>query len=282
MVAAIVRNSPRANAGFNRFAASFWPAAAPAPTTVCASSMKRMIGRGLALTSSITDFSRFSNSPRTPAPACKSPRSSVRTITSRKAGGTSPSAMRSAKPSTTAVLPTPASPVRIGLFWRRRVRMSTTWRISLSRPRIGSILPARALAVRSIVNCESAPDAAPVGALAPFPTAGGPSVVVVAVAASLLAAVTAAKSRLSASAGIRNSWPEASRARRASASSATSAQMRCPERSRVSPCSTEASSHASLARSTISGDRLGARALPVRMRSSARPRSARSRPSSTS
>ena len=32
--------------------------------------------------------------------------------------------MRSANPSTTAVFPTPASPVRIGLFWRRRMRMS--------------------------------------------------------------------------------------------------------------------------------------------------------------
>ena len=50
--------------------------------------------------------------------------------------------MRSAKPSTTAVLPTPASPVRIGLFWRRRVRMSMIWRISKSRPRTGSISPA--------------------------------------------------------------------------------------------------------------------------------------------
>ena len=67
--------------------------------------------------------------------------------------------MRQAKPSTTAVLPTPASPVRIGLFWRRRVRMSTTWRISTSRPSTGSILPARAAAVRSIVNCCSAPPA---------------------------------------------------------------------------------------------------------------------------
>ena len=51
------------------------------------------------------------------------------------AGGTSPAAMRSAKPSTTAVFPTPASPVRIGLFCRRRIRISMTWRISMSRPR---------------------------------------------------------------------------------------------------------------------------------------------------
>ena len=40
--------------------------------------MNRMIGCGDALTSSITDFSRFSNSPLTPAPACSRPRSSVR------------------------------------------------------------------------------------------------------------------------------------------------------------------------------------------------------------
>ena len=61
--------------------------------------------------------------------------------TSFSGGGTSPLAMRSAKPSTTAVLPTPASPVRIGLFCRRRIRMSTIWRISSSRPTTGSISP---------------------------------------------------------------------------------------------------------------------------------------------
>ncbi len=184
-----------------------------------------------------------------------------------------PAAMRSAKPSTTAVLPTPASPVRIGLFCRRRVRMSMTWRISLSRPRIGSILPARAAAVRSIVNCASAPE--PAGAAAPFPAgvAATPSVAVTALAASLLDAVTAAKSRFSASAGMRSSWPETSRARRASVSSASNAHNRWPERRRDWPCSTEASSHACLASSTISGDRLGARALPVFIRSSARLRS---------
>ena len=44
---------------------------------VWASSMKRMIGVRRALTSSITCFSRFSNSPFTPAPACSRPRSRV-------------------------------------------------------------------------------------------------------------------------------------------------------------------------------------------------------------
>jgi hypothetical protein len=52
----------------------------------------------------------------------------------------------------TAVFPTPASPTRIGLFWRRRVRMSTTCRSTKSQPSTGSIFPALARAVRSIVN----------------------------------------------------------------------------------------------------------------------------------
>ena len=40
--------------------------------------------------------------------------------------------------------PTPASPVRIGLFCRRRIRMSTIWRSSASRPSTGSMRPSRA------------------------------------------------------------------------------------------------------------------------------------------
>ncbi len=69
VVAAIVRSSPRARAGFRRFAASFCPAWPPAPIIVCASSMKMMIGWGEDLTSSMTGFRRFSNSPLMPAPA---------------------------------------------------------------------------------------------------------------------------------------------------------------------------------------------------------------------
>jgi hypothetical protein len=87
-----------------------------------------------------------------PGAGLQSPRSSERTAALRSAGGTAPSAMRSAKPSTTAVFPTPASPVRMGLFCRRRRRTSITWRISASRPRMGSMRPARASAVRSTVK----------------------------------------------------------------------------------------------------------------------------------
>ena len=46
VVAAIVRSVPRARAGFSRLAASPVPAAPPAPISVCASSMNRMIGFG--------------------------------------------------------------------------------------------------------------------------------------------------------------------------------------------------------------------------------------------
>ena len=45
---------------------------------------------GDAFTSSMTYFSRFSNSPFTPAPACSRPRSSVRSATFLSGGGTSP------------------------------------------------------------------------------------------------------------------------------------------------------------------------------------------------
>jgi hypothetical protein len=114
-----------------------------------------MIGCAELRTSSITCLRRFSNSPLTPAPAWRRPRSSVRSATFWSGSGTSPSEIRRAKPSTTAVLPTPASPVRIGLFWRRRVRMSMIWRISGSRPTTGSIFPVLASWVRSIVNWSS-------------------------------------------------------------------------------------------------------------------------------
>ena len=43
VVAPIARSSPRASIGFSMFAASTAPSAAPAPTIVCSSSMKRMI-----------------------------------------------------------------------------------------------------------------------------------------------------------------------------------------------------------------------------------------------
>src|ERR1022692_2687560 len=166
---------------------------------VCASSMNRMMGVGDDLTSSIKPLRRFSNSPLIPAPACNRAKSRVRMVTLRRGGGTSPSATRIAKPSTTAVLPTPASPVRIGLFCRRRIRMSTTWRISRSRPSTGSIFPVFAFSVRLTVNWSRfgvlPPTRGPVEA-PPAP----PEAAIAALGSSLELATMAKKSLASASA----------------------------------------------------------------------------------
>ena len=70
--------------------------------------------------------------------------------------GTSPATIRWARPSTTAVLPTPGSPISTGLFLVRRDSTWTTRRISASRPITGSSLPSRARAVRSTPYFSSA------------------------------------------------------------------------------------------------------------------------------
>ena len=70
--------------------------------------------------------------------------------------GTSPATILWARPSTTAVLPTPGSPINTGLFLVRRARICITRRISTSRPMTGSSLPRRASSVRSRAYCSSA------------------------------------------------------------------------------------------------------------------------------
>src|SRR5688572_22657368 len=67
--------------------------------------------------------------------------------------------MRCAKPSTIAVLPTPAGPTSTGLFFPWRRRMSISREISSARDRTGSSRPARASAVRSRVKRASSPPA---------------------------------------------------------------------------------------------------------------------------
>ena len=132
------------------------PASPPAPIKVCASSINIIIGVVEFLTSSITVFKRRSNSPLTPAPACNNPISSTNKRTPCKSLGTCPSIIRWAKPSTTAVLPTPGSPTKIGLFFLRRHNTSTIIRISSLRPRTGSILPCFAFSVKSSQYSSSA------------------------------------------------------------------------------------------------------------------------------
>ena len=149
VVAPMACSSPRASIGFSMLAASMAPSAAPAPTTVCSSSMNRMIWPSLAATSLSTAFRRSSNSPRYLAPATMEPRSSAMTRLSFSPSGTSPRTIRWASPSAIAVLPTPGSPIRTGLFFVRRLSTWMTRRISSSRPITGSSSPWRAASVRS-------------------------------------------------------------------------------------------------------------------------------------
>ena len=73
-----------------------------------------------------------------------------------RAAGTSPEQMRCARPSATAVLPTPGSPIRTGLFLVRRDRIWMQRLIWSSRPITGSSLPSLAAAVRSLAYFDSA------------------------------------------------------------------------------------------------------------------------------
>ena len=158
VVAAMVRKAPRANAGFSRLAASFCPSVPPAPIIVWASSMKTMIGVGEDWTSLIKFFKRSSNSPFTLAPACKSPMSKLTNAAFFNCSGTSPEAIFSASPSTTAVFPTPGWPRRIGLFCLLRSNTSITLETSLVRPRTVSSVPSRAAAVRfTVYFCSAVP-----------------------------------------------------------------------------------------------------------------------------
>ena len=69
VVAPMQCSSPRASIGLSMLPASIAPSAAPAPTTVCSSSMNSRIRPSAALTSWSTAFRRSSNSPRYLAPA---------------------------------------------------------------------------------------------------------------------------------------------------------------------------------------------------------------------
>ena len=138
VVAPIQCSSPRASIGFNRLPASIEPSVLPAPTMVCSSSIKRMILPSLFLISPKTALSRSSNSPLNFAPAISAPISNEKMVLSFKFAGTSPRTIRSAKPSAIAVLPTPGSPIRTGLFLVFLDRIMITFRISESLPITGS------------------------------------------------------------------------------------------------------------------------------------------------
>ena len=117
VVAPMQWSSPRASIGFSILPASIAPSVFPAPTIRCSSSMKRMIFPSDFRTSSSTAFSLSSNSPRYFAPATSAPISRAKIFLSFRLSGTSPATILCASPSTAAVLPTPGSPIRTGLFF---------------------------------------------------------------------------------------------------------------------------------------------------------------------
>ena len=130
------------------------PSAPPAPIMVCSSSRNSMTLPS-SNTSLITFLIRSSNSPRYLLPATIPDKSSVRTRFSLTVKGTFPDTIRAASPSTTAVLPTPGSPIRQGLFLVRLLSICTTRCISSSLPITGSNFPSLANAVKSLLYCAS-------------------------------------------------------------------------------------------------------------------------------
>ena len=137
VVAPITWISPLDKAGFKIFAASIAPSAAPAPIKVCISSITRIIFPAWRISSMIF-FNLSSNSPRYLVPATKSPISNWITFLPSKISGTSALTILIASPSATAVLPTPGSPNRTGLFFVRLARIRITRSISFSLPTTGS------------------------------------------------------------------------------------------------------------------------------------------------
>ena len=79
--------------------------------------MNKMIRPSDSFTSFNTAFKRSSNSPLYFAPATNALKSSSKIVLSSNDSGTSLRTIRCAKPSTIAVLPTPGSPIKTGLFF---------------------------------------------------------------------------------------------------------------------------------------------------------------------
>ena len=126
---------------------------APAPRMVCASSINNT-QFFLVSSAVITSLSFSSNSPRYFEPANKLPISNDHTSWFFRNSGTVLAAMRCARPSTMAVLPTPGSPTMSTLALKRRASTVTISSTSESRPITGSRLSFWAMAVR-FTQCSS-------------------------------------------------------------------------------------------------------------------------------
>ena len=149
VVAPIICSSPLAKAGFKILAASKAPSAPPAPIIVWISSINRSTSPSV-LASWITFLILSSNSPRYLEPATMADKSKVNKRFFKILSGTSFAAILLARPSTTAVFPTPGSPTRQGLFLVLLDRIWIIRIISCPRPTTGSNFPSFAKAVRSL------------------------------------------------------------------------------------------------------------------------------------
>ena len=98
---------------------------------------------------------RSSNCPRYLVPATTAVRSSVITRLSKRIGEVRCFTISCANPSTIALLPTPGSPINIGLFFFLRPKISLTRIISFSLPTTGSSLPSVAACVKSVPKLSS-------------------------------------------------------------------------------------------------------------------------------
>ena len=145
---------PRAKAGFMMLAASMLPGVEPAPIIVCISSMNTMMS-GFCSSSLMSALMRSSNCPRYFVPATMDVMSRLTSRLPKSTGDVRRRAMSCASPSTMALFPTPGSPMRMGLFFLRRQRISTTRCISLSRPTTGSSTSSSAAFVRSVEKLSS-------------------------------------------------------------------------------------------------------------------------------
>ena len=148
VVAPMHCTSPRAKAGFRILAASKLPGALPAPMMVWISSMKSTTSR-CAFNSSMSLRSLSSNWPRYCVPATIEAMSSETNRLPDSRWGTLFFTISCAKPSTSALFPTPGSPINMGLFFLRRVRICAMRSISSWRPTIGSSTPSAAALVKS-------------------------------------------------------------------------------------------------------------------------------------
>ena len=93
-------------------------------------------------------------------PATNAPISRLKISAFSSGFGALPFTISHAKPSAIEVLPTPGSPTRSGLFFRRRHKICAARSISFSRPIKGSVLPFCASMFKLVVYRSSGPELA--------------------------------------------------------------------------------------------------------------------------